>query len=150
MKTIRLIIYYSIWYPVVAILLRSSHRSRVLIYSGSDRLLCVKGRLSNGKWQLPGGGIKRYETSNQGARREVEEEVGISLKNEDLKFIKDVKYKFFLTSLNLSLFRVNLKQPVEPKIRTLEISQAQWVKLSELNQKTADRELLFCLESLLQ
>ena len=40
-----------------------------------SRVLLVRRR-GNGRWQLPGGGVKRRESYLEAARREVEEETG--------------------------------------------------------------------------
>jgi 8-oxo-dGTP pyrophosphatase MutT (NUDIX family) len=51
---------------------------KCLVQSGG-RILLVRHTYGRGNWTLPGGGLKRTETRETAARREVWEEVGITL-----------------------------------------------------------------------
>jgi len=55
----------------------SSFNVSVLILDAANRLLLVQ-RHDNGRWTLPGGGVKPKEAHLVAARREVEEETGVS------------------------------------------------------------------------
>lgn len=61
------------------------HRAAgILFKSPDDKILLMRraGRDHRGEWGLPGGGIEKGETSEQAARREVEEETGHTYKGE--------------------------------------------------------------------
>lgn len=60
---------------------RGKDRVRVLIYSNDGKVLLVKGRFSRQQWALPGGGIRRNESYEKAAAREILEEVGINIEN---------------------------------------------------------------------
>lgn len=46
-----------------------------------DRILLIRNTYGEMSWTFPGGGYKRNESAEMAARREVREEVGISLKH---------------------------------------------------------------------
>ena len=50
---------------------RGKDRVRVLIYSNDGKVLLVKGRFSRQQWALPGGGIRRNESYEKAAAREI-------------------------------------------------------------------------------
>lgn len=54
-------------------------RVRVIIADVNGRVLLVKCLFSRQQWALPGGGLKRDETYQQAAKREVFEEVGLRI-----------------------------------------------------------------------
>lgn len=60
---------------------RGKDRVRVLIYSNDGKVLLVKGRFSRQQWALLGGGIRRNESYEKAAAREILEEVGINIEN---------------------------------------------------------------------
>lgn len=60
---------------------RGKDRVRVLIYSNDGKVLLVKGRFSRQQWALPGGSIRRNESYEKAAAREILEEVGINIEN---------------------------------------------------------------------
>lgn len=66
---------------------------KVIALSG-DKVLLVKNRYDK-YWYLPGGGIKKNESPEQCAQREIKEECGVVLK--DLKilgvYVNNIEYK---------------------------------------------------------
>ena len=60
---------------------RGKDRVRVLICSNDGKVLLVKGRFSRQQWALPGGDIRRNESYEKAAAREILEEVGINIEN---------------------------------------------------------------------
>jgi 8-oxo-dGTP pyrophosphatase MutT (NUDIX family) len=53
---------------------------RALVVDARDRILLVQHTYGQG-WYLPGGGLERGETAEQGIERELREEVGLSLRS---------------------------------------------------------------------
>lgn len=52
---------------------------RVLVLDHAERVLLIRHSYGSGQWMLPGGGLGRKEDAVAGARREVAEEVGLTL-----------------------------------------------------------------------
>jgi|GEM_PF-1439996 len=51
---------------------------KILIKNEHDQLLVVQDT-ANGSWEVPGGGLDNGETIKQTARREIQEELGVTL-----------------------------------------------------------------------
>lgn len=58
-----------------------------------DEFLVLRGWLGSGEWGLPGGGLHRGEYSAVGLIREVEEETGLIIRPEQLKYAFEGLYK---------------------------------------------------------
>lgn len=73
-----------------------SNGVNVIIRTGQDYLLVHDGK----KWSLPGGGIKKGETSNRAAKREVLEETGLTVRRliniADVQLVINWKHKVIL------------------------------------------------------
>lgn len=83
---------YFVTYPLIIFYAPLFARSRVLLLCNGE-FLAVKGKFSDNRWSLPGGGVKRGETRRQAAIREIKEEVGIDLNDKDLKTL--IPYGFY-------------------------------------------------------
>ncbi len=128
---------YLICLPVLRIYLRKTKRAYVAIKCGEE-ILVIKNWLGRGGWQLPGGGIKSYESPKLGAIREVWEEVGIELAPDDLKIITSGKWE----SDNLGHFYIIFEASLSEKPRHLMLSQpeviaAEWLPVSEIQKNTS-------------
>ena len=77
---IRKLLFYLCW-PLLWWYAPLTRRVRVLIECRGEQLL-VLNWFGPQQWQLPGGGIKRGESVFEAARREVFEELGITLPTE--------------------------------------------------------------------
>ena len=82
-------------------------RVRVIVADVNGRILLVKGLFSRQQWALPGGSLKRDETYQQAAKREVFEEVGLRI--DKLKYIGHTySYEsFWMFPVRVYLARVN-------------------------------------------
>jgi 8-oxo-dGTP pyrophosphatase MutT (NUDIX family) len=126
------IMLFYLMYPALYILLTNTHRTRVII-SSQGKVLFVSGWLSDGKKTLPGGGIKRGETSKKAAVREVYEETGIKLDIADLLLIaKDLRVKEKGVGYRADCYQVSIKETLSTKPSHLEILESNWLKLSEV------------------
>ena len=122
---------YIITRPGVYVFIRFTRRSYVVIRV-KDEVIVTKDWLDMHKnWRLPGGGVKRSESPQLGAKREVKEEVGLNIDVKSLKFIKkgvhpSLKYHFWVYELILD------KKP-NISINRYELAKARWVDIKSLN-----------------
>lgn len=127
--------------PIIRRILNGSIRVKVLILSpDSKQVLLVKNLLSQQKWTLPGGGVKREETAIQAARREIKEELGLNIDIEGLKVIDEFDYKETETGaqwraviLSCSL---DSQQPV--RLNRGELIKYSWFELARLPANLSD------------
>ena len=107
---------------------RPKTRGAKIILSCQDQILLVKPTYGY-KYTLPGGGIKREESSEMGVRREVQEELGIVLGDTVYlgSFISTAEYK----KDEVFAYSSELKNK-EVFIDNLEIEEATWFLMSSL------------------
>ncbi len=116
-----------ITYPAIYLLLRNSHRTRVIVKS-DDKILFVRTFLGDGKLSLPGGGIKKSESSTQAATRELKEETNIEVDIKDLKLVsKNVLLSEKGIKYYADCYFVNVPKPTETSSRHLEIIESIWL-----------------------
>lgn len=60
------------------------------IFSSDGQLLMGKGGVYAGCWLVPGGGVKQGETKLEALLREIMEETGLDIANEDITQLEDV------------------------------------------------------------
>lgn len=140
-------ILYYITHIINTVATKRSERSRVVIISVNNNIAVLTPWLSDGYWHLPGGGVKRGEDPAEGARREVEEELGLKLSKKQIKFVKQIKFNAKGFKWDLDIFVAKLND--EPALSPLwyEISRAKWVDPKELVGKKVPPDLLICLKN---
>lgn len=79
------VLYWLSW-PGLWLVLSRTERTRVLVIVG-DQLLLVRTWHGDGKWGLPGGGLKRHEPYAVGAQRELREETAVALTESSLNYL---------------------------------------------------------------
>lgn len=62
-------------------------RCRAIVLNSKGEVFVVKHRPENNFWALPGGRLDADETTRECIIREIKEELGVDLKNPELKFI---------------------------------------------------------------
>lgn len=72
--------------------LTRTKRSRLVIRNEKGEVLLVRTWLGQGRWGLPGGGVMRGEAPQQAAMRELQEETGISAKEELLVHVMTLRH----------------------------------------------------------
>lgn len=124
--------------------------------NGTERFLLVQANMMDnpdtfGKWQLPGGAIEEMETPEQGAAREVFEELGF-----DQDFLYNMKQRethqvtFDVPGFgpwSYSNITVDVPTRPEPKFDPYELGGAKWVTAGELSMMRAKGEIIKPLEA---
>lgn len=105
----------------------STRGSRVLILDG-ERVLLV--RHSYGRhWYLPGGGVRRRETFEDAARREVFEEIGVNV--HDLRLFNRYLSRQEGKRDHIEVFTATMYEGV-PRVRSREIAEVRLHPMSDL------------------
>ncbi len=101
-----------------------------------DKILLVRLAYAHKKWTIPGGGVKRHETPEQAAKRELREEVGINLSALNhcgsYQTVKEYKRD------TVDCFYANVESP-DFVLDDLEISEAGWFSLDDLPENRVPR-----------
>lgn len=87
-------------------------------------------RLMPGMWAATGGAAIAGETSLKAAARELGEELGIRVKDNELKFVKRIKRRN--SFVDIWAVNVNVRVP-ELRLQKSEVAEAKWVNKATLS-----------------
>jgi len=128
-----------------------SRRARVLLVDG-DSILLVKDRFqlwfNQDQWALPGGGLRRHEAPEAGAMRETREELGVALDIQQLKLLGYGRVGNYGLRYRGYFLLAQISQTVQLQVKSSEIAEAQWHKISELDIHSLKPETLKALQLL--
>jgi len=122
-----------------------------VIEDGRGRLLVTRrerGAHLEGRWEFPGGKVKKGETHKAAVARECKEELGVDVTVGDLVIPRDT-FKYPDRVVALSFFRCKLA-PGSPKPEANEADELQWVeraRLKELEWPDANKALIRALSA---
>lgn len=138
-KFVGLIAYWFAW-PGLYLVLKGSRRTRVVIVCENE-VLVVKGWLGDGKWSLPGGGVKPGEMDEVAAKREVMEETGYNIQQRLISLGESLNSKH---KINFTIVKFGLKVDTKPNLirQKFEIAELSWISLNELNPSNASPNTL--------
>ena len=115
--------------------LRQKVRAVILDDDGQILLVRPHGYASN-EWTLAGGGVERGETVHQAMRREIAEELGVTLEAEldqlpvSNRYIYSAEYKAKRSldhdGQDASMFVVHLPNDAVLKLQAEEVAEARW------------------------
>lgn len=101
-------------------------------------------RVGAGLWQLPGGKLEKSESPSDAVVREIKEELGITLNQNDMNYVTNINAKSFgdnnKTSITLHLFVTEVISKTDIFILEDSISKIKWVPLSQI--RTLSNECL--------
>lgn len=122
--------------PFLKLYMNEQHvRVRVLIVNEEKEVLLVRNWLGHQMWTLPGGGIKRGETPDEAAAREVHEETGLRVPASALAelgyFPNDANAKYTYTTACYTT-EVAKREPHVASYRKLEMLDMAWFPMSNL------------------
>lgn len=129
--------------PLVGVALNfGAVRTRVFIIVG-DEILVVKNWFGPGTWSLPGGGVHRNEDPKTGAVREVLEEVGVRLHEEQLRTLTEQPMRLIHGSarINVMVYAVVLPEKPVLTLQKNEISGSAWMLPEKIKIKETGKLL---------
>lgn len=95
-------------------------------------LLRQADKLQGNTWCLPGGKVEREETLQKALYREVYEEVGITLTEQHVSFLKSLFVRIPNIEYTLHVFHADLNQKdVCVNLNLIEHSKYRWLQLAE-------------------
>ncbi|HSX16961.1 MAG TPA: NUDIX hydrolase [Patescibacteria group bacterium] len=140
---IGVVLFWLAW-PAYQVYFRRGERTRVLLVDG-EKTLVLKGWVSDGTWNLAGGGLHQQEDPAVGAIREVQEETGLALDASQLQYMGKATYH--KAGLHFAYHRffaaVSTAQPLARQRH--EIAEMQWVPIGSLTPKNASQEVHDCI-----
>ncbi|HUS26150.1 MAG TPA: NUDIX hydrolase [Nevskiaceae bacterium] len=142
------ITFWAAW-PVLFLYLQGSQRTRIVLVCDGD-VLAIRGWLSDGKWSLPGGGIKRGERITRAAIRELHEETGLTLTQSSLRFLCKGESRQHGWQFTIHCFVVELQHKPVLKRQRHEIADMQWLSPLELDEHNAGPDVLIPLQAWVQ
>ena len=137
-------IYWCAW-PGLFLLLNGSERTRAILAHG-DEILVVRGWLDDA-WSLPGGGLHRGEAILRGCLREIREETGIALRQEQLTFAGQMPAREHGISFVVHVYAAELPKKPELSRQRHEIAELAWVDWHTLDQGNAHGDVLDALRA---
>ena len=96
-------------------------------------------RRNAGKWSYTAGAVDSGETTLDGARREILEELGIELKEEQLDFIVSFKREHCFVDVWLVQMELDISKL---KLQEEEVSEVKWVTIEELEELIKKEEFV--------
>jgi 8-oxo-dGTP pyrophosphatase MutT (NUDIX family) len=130
-KIVGRIIYFA-GYPILMLLLRGSTRAYAVIRCNNKILLTQSTLDYKPRWHLPGGGVKKNETTVAGLIREIHEELGIVVTADQLVPLNNspISSKHHY---EYHLYLVELSSMPELTLRRFEIIDAKFIPFNDLD-----------------
>lgn len=143
-KPLRLAGKVAFWlsWPLLWVYLRLQGLRTRLLLVVDGHFLAVQPRLGDGRWELPGGGIKRGEASDQAVLRELYEETGVKLAANQLRMLTQNQVSRHGLRVRYLCYFVEL--PSRPPLRTqrrIEVGALSWQPLSLAAQPDVSPEI---------
>lgn len=132
------VVFWLLWPLWIIYFKFSNTRSRVLVVVDNE-ILVVVGWLGNKKWSLPGGGVKRRESTLASAIRELREETGVAAVESNTKTLGVKKHDRYGFKYKEEYFVLQLSAKPKLILGKPEILSAHWISLdSEANTKLGE------------
>lgn len=148
LERIGVLAFFTAW-PLFFVYLRRSERTRVILHD-EGKVLVVRNWVSDGTWQLPGGGLHPRENVIAGALREVHEETGIMLEQRQLRFVAEREYRRYGHRFRFHVFVTQGFDASQMHRQAHEISRIEWIDHRALTPQNASPDTLLALEAWLE
>jgi 8-oxo-dGTP pyrophosphatase MutT (NUDIX family) len=140
-KKLGTLLFFMLW-PLVWFYAPLRVRVRVIV-KVKNEVLVVRNWFGPNVWQLPGGGMKIGESSIDTARREMEEELGLTEQDYKLKLLSDTVYVVRQSGLLLRYQYAVIVMDKKPEINiSSEISASEWKSIDNVELPGSVRSLL--------
>jgi len=93
-----------------------------------DKVLLIRHSFSPERWSLPGGRVKKNEKPIEAVKRELKEEVGLSVEPELLETLRSER-EYKKDTLHLFIFK---NSTTETEIDFVEVIEAEWFSVDKL------------------
>lgn len=110
---------------------------QALIYNDNDEILLLKRQntgYEDGHYSLPGGHLESCEKVNDGLIRELEEEIGVSFKEDELKLIKVLNRYVDGNNYLDFVFKTDIKKRIPTNLEPNVCSELVWKKTNDLSE----------------
>jgi len=107
----------------------NQHGALVLVWF-EGRVLLIRNSYQP-RWSAPGGSVELGESAFEAATREVDEEIGIQIGADDLRFVREVTFHFRFRNDRISLFEWHPTKIPSVLMDKREIVEARWFDLNE-------------------
>lgn len=122
------ILFFLSW-PILWFVMPLTRRVRVIVLY-DNQVLLIKNWIGNGKWDLPGGGVKFGESADDAAIRELREELGMHVR--DIRKLHAMPMTMKRSGITQRLeYLLATTDPDENVIQNWEITAFSWRPLSE-------------------
>jgi len=136
-------VFFWLLWPGLFVYFRFSHRARVVLVDG-NYILLVKDRFqlwfNQDQWALPGGGLRRHETPEAGAVREIQEELGIKLSMSQLKLLWRGRIGNYGLRYQSYFLVARISRTAQLQLKSSEIAVADWCRINTLDLQTLKPE----------
>lgn len=130
------ICFWLLW-PVALFWVGGSRRVRIAVLSEGD-VLCIQSYCRPHRWQLPGGGIKRGESVEQAAVRELREETGLELDETSISIGQEESIKESGISYHMYPCVAQLQSKSKLSKKPFETAELEWRPI-QLVQSAAEQ-----------
>lgn len=94
-----------------------------------DKILLLKrqrNKREGDKWGLPAGKVEQNETQNQAILREIQEETGFRIKDDQVKFLTTAYIRYPDHDFIFHIYQTDLEDKKVPKIDPTEHQSFRW------------------------
>jgi phosphoglycolate phosphatase len=120
-----------------------------LIFNSKDEVLMIRTHKWSNKWGIPGGKIKRGETSIAALRREIKEETNLKVTDIQFVLVQDcIHSKEFYRDAHFVLLNYTCRCAGQPRVTLNEEGQEfRWLSLAEAKKLKLNKPTKILLEA---